>query len=159
MTPSTWRAGEILLPDGIIAIDVAGSGRLARQSVIYQNQGVSLEIHSLSELAGILASSHADTEALAARDPVSLAYLVCVLAGKSHYVFPRESMWPELEQHFSLRRAENEPHIENGKFQFAAYSQYMPILNVSRLTVDLKTLQVTEEPLICAPWPPTASVV
>ncbi|MCI0699488.1 MAG: hypothetical protein L0241_00185 [Planctomycetia bacterium] len=156
MTMSTWRAGEIPLPDGVIAIDVSGSGRLTRQFVSFQKHGVSHEISSLSELASVLHSSGADTESLAATDPSGFAYLLCLLSGRPHHIFPRESMWPELEQHFALERSACQPRVTDGKFQFVAYSQYMPTLKVSRLTVDLKTLQVTEEPLVSAPWPPTA---
>jgi hypothetical protein len=67
-------------------------------------------------------------------------------------------MWPELEQHFSFQRSESEPRVADGKFQFVAYSQYMPVLKMSRLVVDLRTLEVTEEPLIDAPWPPAQAV-
>ena len=159
MTVSSWRAAEIPIPGGVIAVDVSGSGRLTRHLISFQTQGVSYEIASLSQLASILGSSRANTEALATADPVGLAYLVCLLSGRSHHIFPRESMWPEIERHFSLRRSENEPRVTNGKFQFVAYSQYMPVLNVSRLTVDLTTLEVVEEPLITSPWPPAATAV
>lgn len=159
MNASTWRSGVIALPDGVIAVDVSGSGRLTRQFVTFEKQGVSREIRSLSELADIFASSQVNTEALAISDPVGFAYLVCLLSNRAHHIFPRESMWPELEQHFSLRRADNEPRVSGGMFQFVAYSQYMPVLKISRLTVDLTTLEVREEPLISAAWPPAAAAV
>ncbi len=159
MNASTWRSGEIALPDGIIAIEVSGSGRLTRQTVLFEKQGVSREVRSLGELADIFASSRVNVEELATSDPVGLAYLVCLLSDRAHHIFPRETMWPELEQHFSLLRSENEPRVSGGKFEFVAYSQYMPILKVSRLTVDLVTLEVREEPLINAEWPPVAALV
>lgn len=68
-------------------------------------------------------------------------------------------MWPELERYFGLNRAGCEPRVAAGKFEFVAYSSYMPILKVSRLTVDLSSLAVIEEPLVSAPWPPSLAVV
>jgi hypothetical protein len=154
MTSSLWRAAEIPLPNGVIGVDVTGTGKLTRYSVSFKAPGVSREIASLSELASLLAASHADSSRLARSDPASFAFLICVLSNRPHHIFPRESMWPELEQHFSFNRSENEPRVAEGKFQFVAYSQYMPVLKMSRLVVDLSTLEVTEVPLIDAPWPP-----
>ena len=63
-------------------------------------------------------------------------------------------MWPELEEHFSLARSANQPHVLDGRFRFVTYSEYMPVLKLSRITVDLRTLAVSEQPLVNAPWPP-----
>ena len=54
-------------------------------------------------------------------DSIGLTCLTCQLTGRPHHISPRESIWPELEQQFEFRRCEDEPHIANGKFQFAAY--------------------------------------
>lgn len=159
MSLSTWRAGEILLPNGVIAVNVCGSGRATRQTVTFQNQHTRREVATLSDLASILHTSGASAESLASADPVGFASLVCLLSGRPHHVFPRDSMWPELERHFSLDREENEPHVADGKFQFVTYSQYMPVLEISRIIVDLATLEVDEQPLVRAAWPPVASPV
>jgi hypothetical protein len=159
MPASSWRATELRLPNGIVAVDVVGSGQFARCAVVYVKEGVGHPITSLDQFARILADAQTDAARLAAADPVGFAYVVCLLSDRPHHVFPRDHMWPELEQHFSLRRAENEPRIADGKFQCVVYSQYMPMLKVSRLTVDLNTLRVTEEPLISAPWPPATTAV
>jgi hypothetical protein len=63
-------------------------------------------------------------------------------------------MWPELERHFGLSRSANQARVEQGKFIFTAYSQYMPTLTVSRITVDLTNLNLNEEVVISSPWPP-----
>ena len=85
---------------------------------------------------------------------LGFAYLACILTDRFHHIFIREGMWPELEEHFALDRSENEPCVDNGKFHFTAFSSYMPVLKISRLAIDLKTLAITEEPLIEAAWPP-----
>ncbi len=63
-------------------------------------------------------------------------------------------MWPELEEHFGLSRSANRARVEQGKFVFVAYSHYLPALRVSRITVDLATLELQEDVLVNSPWPP-----
>lgn len=151
---SSWRAMELPLPDGRIAVDVTGSGKLTKHFVSYELQGISREIASPGDLANILMSSHTNGGRMAELDPVGFAYLVCILTNRFHHIFIRESMWPELEEQFALDRSENEPRVDNGKFHFTAFSSYMPVLKISRLVVDLTTLAIIEQPLIEAPWPP-----
>lgn len=154
MSTMPWRAVELPIPGGSIAVDVTGSGRLARQTVWVSHEGTTRIISSLPELRGALGHSPSAAEQLANTDPVSFAYLLCVLSGRAHHVFPRDAMWPELEEHFGLSRSANRARVEQGKFVFVAYSHYLPALRVSRITVDLATLELQEDVLVNSPWPP-----
>ncbi len=154
MDSSLWRALQITLPNGQMVVDVAGSGRFARQVVSVTIHGTSRVISSLPELCDSLKEAETSPKQLAMQDPVGFAYLLSVLSGRPHHVLPRDDMWPELEQHFGLRSSTSQPGIEDGIFQFVAYFQYMPVLKVSRIRVDLSTLELKEELLISSPWPP-----
>jgi hypothetical protein len=153
MNVPSWRAAEFALRDGRIRIDVTGSGKFARPVVSISRRGTTQTLSDLSELAEIVRESRASLEQLAASESVSFAYLLCVLSGRPHHVFTRDSMWPELERYFGLSRSANEARVEKGKFVFVAYSRYMPVLTVSRITVDLSTLELTEKVIIDSPWP------
>ena len=155
MHSTRWRAAEIAIPNGCIAVDVADSGRFAQQTVSVSQKGTRRILSSLRELGDALQESLASPEQLASSSPVAFAYLLCVLSGRPHHVFPRDNMWPELEQHFGLSRSGCQPRVEQGKFVFLVYSQYMPTLTVSRITVDLSTLLLTEEVIVSASWPPS----
>jgi hypothetical protein len=153
MNSSHWRAVELPLRDGHIVIDVVGSGNSARQTVSVLRGGTARTVSSLGELAQVVRESRASAEQLATTDPVSFAYLLCILSGRPHHVFPRDNMWPDLERCFGLSRSVNEARVQRGWFVFVAYSRYMPMLTVSRITVDLSTLEVKEDVLIDSPWP------
>jgi GNAT superfamily N-acetyltransferase len=154
MDSSLWRALQITLPNGQIVVDVAGSGRFARQVVLVTIHGTSRVISSLPELCDSLKKAETSPKQLAMQDPVGFAYLLSVLSGRPHHILPRDGMWPELEQHFGLLHSTSQPGIEDGIFQFVTYFQYMPVLKVSRIRVDLSTLELKEELLISSPWPP-----
>lgn len=153
MSSSLWRAVKLPIPDGFIAVDVAGSGKFARQHVSVSRHGTARSLGTLTELRQELQESKASAEQLAIANPVAFAYVLCVLAGKPHHVFPRDNMWPDLERCFGLERPCNEAKIEAGKFIFLAYSQYLPTLTVSRITVDLDTLDLKEDTVVSSPWP------
>jgi hypothetical protein len=153
MNSSPWRAAELALPGGRIAIDVSGSGKFAQQTVSATRDGSTRTISNLGELAELFRDARLSVEQLAASDLVSFAYLLCVLSGRPRHVFPRDSMWPDLERCFGLPRSANEARVEAGRFVFVAYSRYMPVLTVSRITVDLSTLVIKEDVLIDSPWP------
>ncbi len=153
MNSSLWRAAELALPGGHIAIDVSGSGKFARQTVSVTRDRSTRTFFNLGELAELFRDARFSVEQLASSDPVSFAYLLCVLSGRPHHVFPRDSMWPDLERCFRLSRSANEARVEAGRFVFVAYSRYMPLLTVSRITVDLSTLELKEDVVIDSPWP------
>jgi hypothetical protein len=159
MNSTLWRAADLALPDGRITIDVSNSGQFSQQTITVTHHRSTRTIASLPELAESLRESQASAEQLAASDPVSFAYLLCVLSGRPHHVFPRDSMWPDLEHHFDLSRSANQARVEQGRFIFVAYSSYMPVLTVSRITVDLATLELNEDVIIDSPWPPATTKV
>jgi hypothetical protein len=151
-----WRAVEIVFPDGVFAVDVTGSGRLTTYSITVQANGVRREVGSADELLRHLSGVTAAD--LAALDPVGFAFAVCVLYGRPQRVLtPHTGLWADLEKHFGLTADANPPKIAEGRLIFLTSPQYAPELRVNRLTVDLQTLRVTEEPLVRAPWPPVSA--
>lgn len=159
MNPALWRAAELVVPNGSIAIDIADSGRFARQIVSVSQYEANRIISSLGELREVLQQLQASAEQLARTDPLSFAYLLCVLSGRSHHVLPIDSLWTILEESFGLRRTANRPRVEAGQFIFVVCSQYMPVLTVSRITVGLLTLDMNEDTLIQSPWPASPAAV
>lgn len=157
MTATAWRAAELKLPGGVIALDVSDAGCFARQCIAVEAGGVRRAVTTLGDLSTVLRECSADIAQLTTSEPVSLALVVCVLTDRPRHVLPRETMWPEMEEQFSLNREACEPRFADGEFQFVAYSRYMPVLTLSRLTVDLARARITEEVLVDAPWPPVAA--
>ncbi len=155
MNATIWRAAVLPIRSATVAVDVSGSGRLARYSVSSEQGGLSREISSVEELSQLLTELGADAREAAQADPVAFAFIVCVLCGCPARVLNlNSSLWPDLERHFRLDRLVNQPRIENGRFVFLISPQYMPVLKVDQIAVDLRTLEAIQTPLIEQPWPP-----
>ena len=158
MTSSLWRAVSIPIADGVLAVDVADSGRRARHHVSWERGGVVHPISSVEELASVLSGLRVGGEEVAKADAVSFGFVLCVLSDRPYRILaPDSSIWPDLERHFNLRRIDHGPKVENGRLTYLASAQYSPVLKVHRLTADLRTFRIGEEVLISAPWPPAPS--
>jgi hypothetical protein len=145
---TVWRAGEVELSEGSITIDVAGSGKLARIYLRYENKGTTQDIHSLEDLARVLSNSNTDRARLAQSNPEGFTYLLCYLSGRRHYAPVREFMWPELESRYGLKKAEHQPRVIGGTFGITVYHFEGEDRIISRLKVDLVTLGIVEEEIV-----------
>jgi hypothetical protein len=152
MIPSKWRAWEMPLPRGSITVDTTGSGRLTRWYIAYQHEGEARDITSVAELAAAVADGGATAEQVARTDPIGLAILLCQLTDRPRQVPPGETLWPQLEG-FGWPRADGEPRVIDGQLTLVVYSIPVPHLRLSRLWVNLATLDVREEVLADLPWP------
>lgn len=153
MIPSVWRAWTLPLSRGVFALDTNGSGSWTRQYVSYEADGVARRINTPGELADALAADGETADRLARAHSFGLVYLLGVLTGR-RYLLIRQTMWAAVEALCGLRPADCEARVEGGRLTMVVYTDYKPLFRVCRLTIDLATLDVHEEELVNAPWPP-----